>query len=91
MVYIYALVDPRDSMVFYVGQTATPRLRRLAHISESRVVTQYNGPKFWRINEILASGDEPQMVILETATPASATERDSLVSGVQGCGRTTNQ
>lgn len=52
--YVYALVDPRDNSVFYVGKGKGKRHR--AHVRESRTGNGYNHSKMKRIAEILSEG-----------------------------------
>jgi hypothetical protein len=57
---IYALVDPRDNTVRYVGKTSSPRDRLAQHIEwESK------GRKGKWVAELKAAGAVPRMEILE--------------------------
>ena len=60
--YIYALVDPRDNLVRYIGQSKEPA-KRLSHH-----VRGHEGPQtekdIW-ISDLLDSGFFPTMVIVE--------------------------
>lgn len=61
MGFIYALVDPRNSNVRYIGQTRQRLKERLrAHIKDKEVCHRTN----W-INSIIAIGAKPQIVLIE--------------------------
>lgn len=60
-VFIYALVDPRDMTVRYIGKTVSPEDRLLAHLD----ATQNNGPLRRWILELSGLGRIPEMVTLE--------------------------
>jgi hypothetical protein len=60
--YVYALVDPRDGVVRYIGATWNPRLRLRHHITSRRMPH----PKCAWVTELLALDLEPEMRILET-------------------------
>jgi hypothetical protein len=34
--YIYALIDPRDNKIRYIGKTVSLRFRKSGHITESK-------------------------------------------------------
>lgn len=57
--YVYALVDPRDGQIFYVGK-ASGNNRAFSHLDEQRKEPSKNK----RINEIRESGREPSVQIL---------------------------
>ena len=62
--YVYALVDPRDNAVFYVGKGTGQRL--LSHGREALLKAD-SGPrsdKVARIREIRRSGGEPRIDIV---------------------------
>lgn len=68
--YVYALIDPRDDRVFYIGKGKGTRYA--AHYREwmkSRVV---NGPKFERIGAIVAEGKKPETVCLQDGLSEAA-------------------
>ncbi|MGQ7312309.1 GIY-YIG nuclease family protein [Microbacterium arabinogalactanolyticum] len=72
---MYALIDPRSRQARYVGQTAnTLYLRLQDHLRRSQDRT---GKARW-LRELLAAGEEPQIVLLEEFTgnrqPAYAAE-----------------
>lgn len=68
--YIYALIDPRDMLVYYIGKTLNPRTRYYDHcnrtIDRSRNY-RYNSvnPKRLWIGSLLLEGLVPIMVILD--------------------------
>jgi len=61
MVSIYALVNPINDTIFYIGASNNPKLRLSQHILDSR-----NGQSFknWNILIILSLGKEVEMDIL---------------------------
>lgn len=62
---IYALVNPTNNSVFYVGATSSPLVVRLsAHCSE---ITGNNKSKI--ISEIIKFGSKPKIVMLEKDVP----------------------
>ena len=62
--YVYALVDPRDGEIFYVGKGTGKRL--LAHGLEADILSggRGNQAKLARIREIRASGIEPRLDVI---------------------------
>jgi hypothetical protein len=80
---VYALKDPRDGALFYVGATTYPPRwlqsdRVSNHISASRRGHERN-PKSQRIREIVAAGLRPIGVVLEvTATRECASAREGV-------------
>lgn len=63
-IYIYALIDPRDKCVRYVGRTQNPKNREIQHRS---LVANCSGKprKRWLV-DLRSEGLVPQFVILET-------------------------
>lgn len=74
-VYIYALVDPLDDEVFYVGQTTMPKTRLTGHIINSRNLSG-NIERSNRINAIVGRGQIPSMNIIEETTREFAEIRE---------------
>lgn len=60
--YIYALVDPRDDAVRYVGATTNPKKRYAEHMYENNRREIY---KHRWVTKLRADGLRPQMIILE--------------------------
>ena len=60
--YIYALIDPRDEMVRYVGKTIYPYRRLKEHIRESKKYTNYKSK--W-ILSLINIGMNPILKILK--------------------------
>ena len=62
--YVYALVDPRDDTIFYVGKGTGQRL--LAHGLEADIKSDDRGnrAKLARIRDIRASGTEPRLDVV---------------------------
>lgn len=75
VVYIYALVDPRDNQRRYVGQTSMPKTRLNGHVSEARCGYTNDSKVEW-ITILLSCGLKPTMEILEETTPNLANERE---------------
>lgn len=63
--YIYALVDPRDSVIYYVGQTINLKHRLNDHIYRSR--SSFSKCDEWIVG-LKKCGLKPIMIILETVT-----------------------
>lgn len=59
-VWIYALVDPRDMLPRYVGQSRNPTARYDGHTSS----TTTNAMRPWR-RDVFAAGLMPHMLLLE--------------------------
>lgn len=72
---IYALTDPRDGVVRYVGKTYNAKKRLLAHISEAARSRRVNKKCSW-IKELLLQGGSPTMSVLETGAGAGWQEAE---------------
>lgn len=77
MVSIYILVDPRDSRIFYVGQTSDPKSRWSLHISG---IMGRNGGwlsrKEEKFIEILTDFQMPLFVVIEEVDELLSHERE---------------
>lgn len=74
VVAIYGLVDPRDDIVRYVGQSVSPYARCGQHISNAKSTLGYakkNKRDLW-IEELLSLHLRPQLRILEEVEPVMA-------------------
>jgi len=74
--YVYALIDPRNDHVFYIGKGKGKRYS--AHYREFIAGSVTNSAKFNRIAEIASSGFKPQAVCLADGLgewPAYSLER----------------
>jgi hypothetical protein len=73
---VYALVDPRDLAVRYIGVTHSPRTRQLQHVTPNTTPT--SGPKVreW-IASLAAEGLAPSMVKLEEVDGKRRMEKES--------------
>lgn len=60
--YVYALIDPRDGIVRYIGVTSEPGVRLLGHYSESKIY-QNSDKDLW-ISDLLKNNLKPAMMIL---------------------------
>ncbi|MDE0580398.1 MAG: hypothetical protein OXI29_11065 [bacterium] len=62
--YVYALIDPRDDKIFYIGKGTGQRL--LAHGWEAHMAAdgQRQSPKIERIKEICKAGLKPQIDVM---------------------------
>lgn len=58
---IYALIDPTDEQVYYVGQTRNPQVRLAAHLSDRH----YESKKGDWLRRLEQTGQQPLMQILE--------------------------
>jgi hypothetical protein len=65
--FVYALIDPRDHTIRYVGATYNLEQRIKAHLSESSHLLKYS----W-ISDLKAQGLVPQYCVLETGTTDQA-------------------
>lgn len=78
MIHIYALVDPRDGCVGYVGRTNRPAIRFRTHCIEAdghrtdlpaewTTACKFSRRHFW-LSKLRLAGVEPQFVTLEQTT-----------------------
>ena len=80
--YIYALVDPRDDAIRYVGKSYRPERRLREHIKEAR-----DGNKTHRCNwlrELGREGVKPEMVLIEACTIDTWADREGFWIGEIG-------
>lgn len=78
MVFIYALVDPRDSAIRYVGQALKPKRRLKEHIQSARKQNSKNPHKDGWIRQLLELGLCPELEILEFCCIEDSPERERL-------------
>lgn len=78
--YVYEIVDPRGSVVFYIGKTSTPNARFAAHKSDPASAA------FYRLKVIAEAGFKPEMnVIAEFGSEAGALDYEGyLISKTPG-------
>jgi len=69
MISIYALVDPTDQKIRYIGKSKNPRSRYNQHLKES-IQRQNTKKKVW-IKSLLDTDQRPELLILH------ATESDT--------------
>lgn len=74
MVYIYALINPEDSTVFYIGKANNPKRRLAYHISIPK--SDGNRHKKNKIKKILRRGYRPELRILEECTRENWKDRE---------------
>ncbi len=60
--YIYALIDPENNIVRYIGKTVVPKFRLSGHISESKITNTYKSK--W-IRKLLRKNLKPIFKILK--------------------------
>ena len=70
MTYIYALIDPVEKRVRYIGKSDNPTKRLRAHIYEAMQINKFimNAPIWPRcvwIYRLIKNGAHPRVVILE--------------------------
>lgn len=64
--FIYALVDPRDGRVRYVGKANDPARRMSLHVTElRRPYVATNKAKLDWLSEVISAGLRPEVLILE--------------------------
>lgn len=63
---VYALIDPRDYTVGYIGTSHLPALRMAAHLG----MRDKNPAKNEWIGSVMAAGIEPRMLLLEVVPGA---------------------
>src|SRR5579859_3798358 len=87
--HIYALGDPRDGSIFYVGQTVNPSDRYKQHLSQ----IEGTAAKIRRTMDIMQSGLRPCFVRLETVPfPERLTREREYIQWFLKCGhRLTNE
>lgn len=72
-VYIYALTDPRNDEVRYVGKSIDPERRYISHLFDKET----NAGKVAWIERLESRGLKPGMKILEEADESNWSERES--------------
>lgn len=74
-IYIYALADPENDEIRYVGQTSMPKTRLSGHINEAKNGAGNRAKSLW-INGLIQRGSKPQIIILEEVLPELANDRE---------------
>lgn len=90
---IYALVDPRNNQIRYIGKTMRTAHRRLRRHLARCYLDEANTHKNRWLRQLLAFGLEPQILVLETCTSAidlSAAERRHIAAYRTSGARLTN-
>lgn len=72
--YIYALIDPRDNMVRYIGKTIHPKIRLSGHLYESK---KYNHYRSRWITSLLNKGLCPIFKVLKICLLSDFTFHES--------------
>lgn len=65
MIYIYALADPRNNQVRYVGKTNSPKKRLASHVYEIHSPSSTGKVKKSWLHDLVAEGVYPTMIILD--------------------------
>lgn len=73
--YVYALIDPRDNAIRYVGQTFMLLTRVMDHMAEARSKGVNPAKTAW-LNELAQSKLLPRMEVLEETTEAEINARE---------------
>jgi len=71
-VYIYALIDPRDDKIRYIGKSINPEQRYERHLHEKET----NAGKVGWISGLQIRGMQPEMKILEVANEKNWKKRE---------------
>ncbi len=78
-VYIYALVDPRDMKIRYIGRSSQPNARRSTHICDSRSLTgayAKSVKSIW-LRELTAEGKRPILQIVQRCNAYTELETEA--------------
>lgn len=70
MVSIYALINPIDNYVFYIGATTNPVIRLKTHISGRNLDDSF---KNIQLQKIISNGDKPELLVLDQCLNKDAT------------------
>jgi len=73
---IYALRDPRDQSLRYIGRTKNLRIRLGGHIAEARSGMDISPPKNAWIRELLDGGLKPGIIVVQCCSEDDAAERE---------------
>jgi hypothetical protein len=88
--YVYALVDPRDNKIFYVGK-ASANNRAFDHL-KSADESGFRGSKNQKINEIIGAGHTPMIDVIRHGLDESAVfEVEAAVIDTIGIENLTNE
>lgn len=63
--FIYALIDPRDNQVRYIGKSNKPGQRLIDHLSESRICKKHGSLKVNWIKSLLKLNLKPELLIID--------------------------
>jgi hypothetical protein len=78
--YVYALVDPSEQKVAYIGQTKSPKTRMYAHTKMGNhfagIDRKYASKLFMWLSDMVIKGVKPEMVIVEITTLEKVAERE---------------
>lgn len=73
-VFIYGLIDPRDSRIYYVGQSVWPGSRRCDHEKRARWCTRETHTRCVWLKSLHALGLRAALVILDAVDDESEWE-----------------
>jgi len=74
VVYIYALVDPRDGQIKYIGQTINPDFRLNSHKKHKATFNSGGSYKSHWVRELYRLGLTPRMELLKEVSKEQADE-----------------
>lgn len=74
--FIYALADPRDGQVRYIGKTKNGHLRPKEHLREGSRLAKSNAAKIAWVDELKSAGLVFEVRILSHCTPADADDAE---------------
>ena len=66
--YVYALVDPRDELIRYIGHTRAPQRRYSTHMTDAKPFRRHYDRKAEWIRDLGKAGLRPDLVILATCS-----------------------
>jgi len=75
--FVYAIIDPRDGQIFYIGSGVNPIARLKHHIWDSE--KGENNPRAKRIRSIFDSGNTPKLEILSKTLGIISARKKELI------------
>jgi len=74
-VYIYKLVDPRDHLVYYIGQTTNLPRRYAMHLHINPIDVDFSDRHKW-ILDLQANDLKPEMIVITIVKPMQADDTE---------------